>query len=201
VNGAGTNDHQKTLVFTIQDFFNPTAGGRNMFRDGGGNRMPCASSAGVTRLSMRSAEFIGFVHGIVSENFCFIGRLPGSDGHHNITLILPGGDMITKNLNQCTSILVHAAIQSHDVEDFGSNFFYRIVGAVQPRDLVFSVQRFHFRDFHPALAQRGVAAVLTALFADGRQALRVDRQAEQLMLQRLQEAGSTRLSISSAIKG
>jgi hypothetical protein len=48
------------------------------------------------------------------------------------------------NMDHCTSLLVHAAIQTHDVEDFGGDLFYRIVGTVEPGDLVFTVQGFNF---------------------------------------------------------
>ncbi len=54
-----------------------------MFRNRGGNGVPLGQfSRGDQAVYARRAEFIGFIHGLVSENFCFIGRLPGSDGHH-----------------------------------------------------------------------------------------------------------------------
>lgn len=103
-------------------------------------------------VNTRSTEFIGSVHYLSQKFVASTAGLPGSDVYHNIILILPGGEHNNKKSNQCTSILVHAAIQPHDVEDLGSNLFYRIIGTVQPWDLVFPVQRFHLSNLHPALA-------------------------------------------------
>ena len=70
VDGAGTNHHQKTLVFTIEDFFNAAAGGRHVFRNGRGNRMPLGQfSRRDQAVNARSAEFIGFIHGMSQKIF------------------------------------------------------------------------------------------------------------------------------------
>jgi hypothetical protein len=70
VNGARADDHQKTAVFTIQDFFNTTAGGRDMFRNACGNRVPHRQfSRGNQAINTRSAEFVGFIHGISQKIF------------------------------------------------------------------------------------------------------------------------------------
>jgi hypothetical protein len=70
VNGAGANHHQKTLVFAVQDFFNAAAGRRYMFRNACGNGVPLGQfSRSHQAINARSAEFVGFVHGM-SQNFC-----------------------------------------------------------------------------------------------------------------------------------
>ena len=56
-------------------------------------------------------------------------------------------------------------------------------------DLIFTVQRFHFRDFHPALTKRGIATVLPTFLANRRQTFRVDSQAEQFVLKRFERRG------------
>lgn len=56
VDRARANHDQKTLVFTVQDFFNTSAGGRNMFRNRGGNGMPLSQFSRCDQLSMRAVR-------------------------------------------------------------------------------------------------------------------------------------------------
>lgn len=54
-----------------------------MVRHLGGNGMqPGQFSRCDQAINARGAQFVGFCSWNVSEIFCFIGRLPGSDGHH-----------------------------------------------------------------------------------------------------------------------
>jgi hypothetical protein len=82
MDGARPNNHQKTFVFTIEDFFNASAGCRYMFRNacGKGAAVPVQTvSPGYQCAQCGVRQFYSWD---ISEIFCFIGRLPGSDGHH-----------------------------------------------------------------------------------------------------------------------
>lgn len=50
------------------------------------------------------------------------------------------------------AISIHAAIEPLGIDDFGGDFFDRVVGGVEVVDLVFTVERFNLSQLQTALA-------------------------------------------------
>lgn len=66
----GANHHQKTFVFTIENFFDAATGGRHMVRHLGGYGMQQGQFSRCDQvINARGAQFVGFVHGMSQKFF------------------------------------------------------------------------------------------------------------------------------------
>jgi len=100
-----------------------------------------------------------------------------------------------------TNRLFKAAFDAFLHQNFRRDLFHREMRGIDVRNVLSTEQIFHFAHFEFALGIAGVAAVGLALVADGRQAVRVDGQPEQLVRMRAQAVGSVRCSMSSSVSG
>src|SRR5690606_8211742 len=85
--------------------------------------------------------------------------------------------------------LLEAALDAHFHQDLGGNLLHREMRGVEERDVLALEQLLHLAHLELALGEAGVAAVGLALVADGGEPVRVDGQAEQLLLVHLEGVG------------